>query len=99
LIAAFPIMLEERNLAFMNYFMNPYSLLLFSILMSFLLISEIPLISLKFKTANFSENILRYILIGSSLVLILLFQFAASPIILMLYLLISIVYFKQKTSL
>jgi CDP-diacylglycerol--serine O-phosphatidyltransferase len=99
LIAAFPIMLEERNLVFMNYFMNPYALLLFSILMSFLLISEIPLISLKFKTANFSENILRYILIGSSLVLILLFQFAASPIILMLYLLISIVYFKQKTSL
>lgn len=99
LIAAFPIMLEERNLVFMNYFMNPYALLIFSILMSFLLISEIPLISLKFKTASFSENIFRYILIGSSLVLILLFQFAASPIILVLYLLISIVQTKQKTSL
>lgn len=99
LIAAFPIMLEEENLLFMNYFMNPYALLIFSILMSFLLISEIPLISLKFKTANFSENIFRYILIGSSLVLILLFQFAATPIILVLYLLISILQTKQKTRL
>lgn len=99
LIASFPIMLKENNEVFMNYIMQPYSLLIFSLLMSFLLISEIPLLSLKFKTINFSGNILRYLLIISSLILILLFQFAAVPIILVLYILISIVHFKRNNSL
>jgi CDP-diacylglycerol--serine O-phosphatidyltransferase len=95
LIASFPFMMEENNSIFMNYIMNPYSLLLFSLIMSFLLISEIPLISLKFKTLRFSENTFRYILIISSILLILLLQFAAVPIILILYLLISILEFRK----
>ena len=95
LIASFPFMMEENNSIFMNYIMNPNSLLIFSLIMSFLLISEIPLLSLKFKTISFSENALRYILILSSILLILLFQFAAVPIILILYILISLVHFRK----
>jgi CDP-diacylglycerol--serine O-phosphatidyltransferase len=95
LIASFPFMMEENNSIFMNYIMNPYSLLVFSLIMSFLLISEIPLISLKFKTLSFSENALRYILILSSILLILLLQFAAVPIILILYILISLLQFRK----
>ncbi len=95
LIASFPFMMEENNSIFMNYIMNPNSLLIFSLIMSFLLISEIPLLSLKFKTISFSENALRYILILSSILLILLFQFAAVPIILILYILISLVQFRK----
>ncbi|WP_291401776.1 CDP-diacylglycerol--serine O-phosphatidyltransferase [Daejeonella sp.] len=95
LIASFPFMMEENNSFFMNYIMNPYSLLVFSLIMSFLLISEIPLISLKFKTLSFSENALRYTLILSSILLILLLQFAAVPIILILYILISLLQFRK----
>jgi CDP-diacylglycerol--serine O-phosphatidyltransferase len=95
LIASFPFMMEENNSIFMNYIMNPYSLLVFSLIMSFLLISEMPLISFKFKTLRFSENTLRYTLIISSILLILLLQFAAVPIILILYLLISILQFRK----
>jgi CDP-diacylglycerol---serine O-phosphatidyltransferase len=95
LIASFPFMMEENNSIFMNYIMNPYSLLVFSLIMSFLLISEIPLISLKFKTLSFSENALRYTLIISSILLILLLQFAAVPIILILYILISLLQFRK----
>lgn len=95
LIASFPFMMEQNNSIFMNYIMNPYSLLVFSLIMSFLLISEIPLISLKFKTLNFSENALRYTLIISSILLISLLQFAAVPIILILYILISLIQFRK----
>ena len=95
LIASFPFMMEENNSIFMNYIMNPYSLLVFSLIMSFLLISEIPLISLKFKTLSFSENALRYTLILSSILLILLLQFTAVPIILILYILISLLQFRK----
>ena len=94
LIASFPIIMEQNNRFFMNYIMNPYFLFIFSLGMGLLLVSEIPLISLKFKTLKFSENLLRYALIGSSLILLILFQFAATPIILCLYFLISFIQFR-----
>jgi CDP-diacylglycerol--serine O-phosphatidyltransferase len=86
--------MEQNNRFFMNYIMNPYFLFIFSLGMGLLLVSEIPLISLKFKTLKFSENLLRYALIGSSLILLILFQFAATPIILCLYFLISFIQFR-----
>ncbi|SDM11096.1 CDP-diacylglycerol---serine O-phosphatidyltransferase [Daejeonella rubra] len=94
LIASFPMMIMENNSFFMNYIMNPYFLFIFSLGMGLLLVSEIPLISLKFKSLKLSENLLRYILIGSSLILILIFQFAAVPMILFLYFLISFIQFR-----
>jgi CDP-diacylglycerol--serine O-phosphatidyltransferase len=94
LIASFPIMIRENNSFFMNYIMNPYFLCIFSLGMALLLVSEIPLISLKFKSLKLSENLLRYTLIGSSLLLLLIFQFAAIPIILCLYFLISFMQFR-----
>ena len=99
LIASFPIIMEQNNSFFMNYIMNPYFLFIFSLGMGLLLVSEIPLISLKFKSLKFSDNLLRYTLIGSSLILLLLFQFAAIPIILCLYFLISFIQFRTKTDL
>ena len=99
LIASFPIIMEQNNSFFMNYIMNPYFLFIFSLGMGLLLVSEIPLISLKFKSFKFSDNLLRYTLIGSSLILLLLFQFAAIPIILCLYFLISFIQFRTKTDL
>lgn len=95
LIASFPFLLQENNMIFMTYIMNPIALLVFSLIMSLLLISEIPLISLKFKSLSFSENKLRYLLIISSLVLIILFKIASLPIIMILYILISLVNFRN----
>jgi CDP-diacylglycerol--serine O-phosphatidyltransferase len=97
LIASFPIMIQNNNSFFMNYIMNPYFLFIFSLGMGLLLVSEIPLISLKFKSLKLNENFLRYTLIGSSLILLLIFQFAAIPIIIGLYFLISFIQFR-KTS-
>lgn len=94
LIASFPMMILENNSFFMNYIMNPYFLFIFSLGMGLLLVSEIPLISLKFTSLKLSENLFRYILIFSSLILILIFQFAAVPIILFLYFLISFIQFR-----
>lgn len=95
LIASFPIMIQNNNSFFMNYFMNPYFLFIFSLGMGLLLVSEIPLISLKFNSLKLSENFLRYTLIGSSLILLIIFQFAAIPIIIFLYFLISFIQFRK----
>jgi len=48
------------------------------------------LIALKFKTLNFKENVFRFSLVGLSLISILIFQLWSLPIILILYIGLSI---------
>lgn len=96
LIASFPFILESSNTFFTDYLLNPWFLAIFSLIMSLLLVAEVPLISLKFRSLKFSENILRYILIFSSVILLLIFKFAAVPIIIILYFLISFTQFRKS---
>jgi CDP-diacylglycerol---serine O-phosphatidyltransferase len=63
----------------------------FILMFSVLLVTEIPLIALKFKEYSWKNNRIRYILIGLSLILIVLLSFRAIPVILILYLGLSMV--------
>ncbi|MDD4847207.1 MAG: CDP-diacylglycerol--serine O-phosphatidyltransferase [Bacteroidales bacterium] len=80
------------NGLFFNFMHNPFSLMGCIIVGSFLMVSELPLLAMKFKTWRFQDNKARYIFIALSLILILLFQFTALPMIIVLYVLISIIY-------
>ena len=65
-----------------------------SIVLSFLLISKINLFSLKVNLKKISIdklNILRVILLSSSIILFLLFNFAAIPFIVILYIILSLI--------
>jgi CDP-diacylglycerol--serine O-phosphatidyltransferase len=68
-----------------------YTLSVITVLFSVLMVTNIPLISLKFKTWTWNENKFRYILVGSSLIIILLFWIWAILIIVFLYLLLSLI--------
>ncbi|MCX6197337.1 MAG: CDP-alcohol phosphatidyltransferase family protein, partial [Flavobacteriia bacterium] len=68
-----------------------YTLSAITVLFSVLMVTDIPLISLKFKTWTWNENKFRYILVGSSLIIILLFWIWAILIIVFLYLLLSLI--------
>ncbi len=68
-----------------------YTLSVITVLFSVLMVTDIPLISLKFKTWTWNENKFRYILVGSSLIIILLFWIWAILIIVFLYLLLSLI--------
>lgn len=70
---------------------NTYALSGLALLMSFLLIAEIPMFALKFKNFGWAENKIRYILLISAAVLLILFQLHATPFIIFLYILLSIV--------
>ena len=61
------------------------------VVLSLLMISELKLIALKFKSTHWSENKYRYILIVKTVILLLLLRFEAVPIILILYLILSII--------
>jgi len=75
--------------------LNPFFLFVFSIGTGFLLVMEVPLISLKFKTFELQENLYRYILLGSSILLVLLLKFVAIPIIIFIYIVLSIIQFTR----
>jgi CDP-diacylglycerol--serine O-phosphatidyltransferase len=74
---------------------NSWFLIILTVLSCFLLISEIQLISFKFKSFKSKENRVQYILILISVILLPIFRFTAIPIILTVYILLSIL-FKKK---
>lgn len=76
---------------------KPIFLIPIILVMSLLLISEIPLFALKFKDFKWSNNQIRFIFLGISLVLIPLLLVWSIPIIIILYLLLSIVSNQIKT--
>lgn len=67
-----------------------------SAVFAFLLISNIPLIALKFKTWSWSDNAFRYVFLISSLVSILFLFLWSIPIIVFLYLLFSLIENRQN---
>lgn len=81
----------------LTLFNNPIILIILTLGFSFLLISEIPLFSLKFKALSLNPNIHRYLLLLISLILIIFFKFAAIPMIIVIYIILSII-FKDKFS-
>ena len=85
-----PIMIHFQPTEWMSTFLAQKTVLAsLCIVMSYLLIAEIPLLSLKFKNLSWQENKMRYILIISSLILLCVFRFVAVPFILLLYLVLS----------
>lgn len=68
-----------------------YLLYAIMIVMPFMLVAELPLIALKFKTYDFAKNRIKYVLLISSLVLLIIFKFAAIPLIIALYIILSVV--------
>ncbi|MDB5009010.1 MAG: CDP-diacylglycerol--serine O-phosphatidyltransferase [Mucilaginibacter sp.] len=94
LIASFPLILDHHNRYFTPYLVNPYVLSCFIVVMCSLLVVEVPMMSLKFKNSDFNENIFRYLLLLFSAILILFFKFAAVPVVIFIYITLSIIQFK-----
>ena len=85
------ILLYQGNEYLNNIILNPWFLVGHTLLSSFLLNSNIQLFALKFKDWRFKTNALRYVFLIISLVLLLTIQFLAIPVIIALYILISLV--------
>ena len=70
---------------------SPLTLAITSVVLSLLLISEIPLLALKFKNFGWADNKIRYIFLFVAILTILLLKLVAIPLVIVLYILISIV--------
>jgi len=102
LIASFPIILFQNKYPFLvNILTNPFCLLGIAIIMSILLVAELPLFALKFKNFKWADNQIRFSFLIASFLLIIFFTWTAIPLIIILYILLSIVenkIFKQKST-
>lgn len=86
--AALAVGLQEKGL--LDAAPLPYLLLLGILLSSYLLVAEIPMFALKFKTFKWKGNELRYSFILLSLALLLILGFAGFSAVIVLYVLTSI---------
>lgn len=85
---AMKLMALDHNL-FANLSLSPWFLLSITVIFSLLLISEIPLFSLKIKSFGWKGNELRYSFLAASIVMLVLLKFVALPLIIVLYVLLS----------
>lgn len=78
-----------------DFLLNPYVLLVISIVLTWLMVSKITIMSFKFKSFSWKQNYLRYSLVIIFLVLLLLFSLLAIPLIIIIFVILSII-FKNK---
>ncbi|MGL4598289.1 MAG: CDP-alcohol phosphatidyltransferase family protein [Bacteroidia bacterium] len=98
LICSFPLILHAVPGADLSaltgyeaWFLNPIVLIAVAVVMSYLLIAEIPLFALKFKSFGWAGNEIRWTFLLASVLLLVLLQYAGLPLIIILYVLMSVV--------
>ncbi|MCO5241456.1 MAG: CDP-diacylglycerol--serine O-phosphatidyltransferase [Chitinophagaceae bacterium] len=91
LVASFPLIFwHSSSSAVIGMFLNKWVWYIVVLLLSWLMVSNIPFMSLKFKDYSFKNNIYRWILVLLSVVLLVLFKWSAVPLIFIAYILLSL---------
>ena len=91
LIISLPLIIEFQNSDAINaIILNKWFLIALTFLSCYLLNSGINLFALKFKNFSFKGNATRYIFIILCLVLLIVLKFAAIPIIILFYIIMSV---------
>lgn len=89
--------LAEKWFLIANSLSNPWTLIIIAWVFSILLVSEVPLIALKFKNFSLSDNVFRFVLIGLGIICIAWLGLGGIPIIILAYLGLSLAENALKT--
>ena len=90
-ILSLPLILEYQNSDLMNsIIINKWFLVGLTLLSCYLLNSNIKLFALKFKEWSFKTNATRYIFLILSIIMLVILHFAAIPLIIALYIILSL---------
>ena len=91
LILSLPLILNfQASQQITELILTPWFLIIITLVSCVLLNAEIPLFGLKFKTWNFKDNTVRYLFLIASILLLVVLKFIAIPIIIFLYILVSL---------
>jgi len=90
-VISLPLIQEYSSIEFVqNLISNHYFLIIVTLFLTYLMNAELPLFSLKFKDYSLKNNLVVYLFLLASLILILTFHFLSIPIIIILYVVISL---------
>ncbi len=93
LIASFPLIYwHSDNSTIIQILVNKWFLYAVILFVSWIMLSNISMMALKFKSFGFKENAPKIILLLSSLLLIILFKWLAVPLIFISYIILSVIY-------
>ena len=95
-IASLPFMLFniEYKSALYNFVVNPYVLVALIVILSWLMVSNVPFFSFKFHNLKFKDNILRYFVVIFAIVAIVILHWTALPLIFLFYILLSVICYR-----
>lgn len=91
LIMSFPLILEFQNNGTINsIIVNPWFLVVMTLISCYLLNSKVRLFAMKFKDWSFKNNGVRYLFVILSVTFIVVFKFLAIPLIIAFYIFLSL---------
>jgi CDP-diacylglycerol--serine O-phosphatidyltransferase len=95
LVSSFPFIIESGSWgAFL--LMKLYVIIPLILILSFLMVSEIPMMSLKFKNYKFSDNLYKYLLLIISAISLVVGGVTSIPVIFLVYIIFSFIQNKAK---
>jgi CDP-diacylglycerol---serine O-phosphatidyltransferase len=93
MIASFPLIYWTRNSNWiLNLLLNKWILYAIVILLSYLMVSRIPMLSMKIGGKSDPQMLPRLIIILSALIAVFIFQWMAVPLIFLFYIVISLIF-------
>ncbi|MDQ6756529.1 MAG: CDP-alcohol phosphatidyltransferase family protein [Bacteroidota bacterium] len=99
LVASFPLILHFNSTTFGigNLLVNKWFLYCMIVLLSYLMLSDIFFMGMKFKDYSIKNNLPKVILIAVAIISAIFLQWIAVPVIFLFYIILSLVY-KNKTT-
>lgn len=91
-IASIPLVIQQNSYGMSVVFESPYFLMIFPFVSAYLLVAELPLLALKFKSFGWKGNEYRFVLILTSVLSVILFQYLGVAIAILFYVLISVIH-------
>ena len=85
--------LENGNFQFL--FENPLLMVIFTIISSWILVSPIKMIAMKFKSMKLEDNYPKIALLIGALLILIIFKTVGIPLVILYYILISLIFQKQ----
>lgn len=96
LIASFPLIYWHADYEWVvNALLNKWVLYGIILLLSWLMVSNVPMMAMKFRNLSLQSNLAKYILIAVSVIAAILLQWIAVPVIFIAYIILSLA-FKNK---
>ena len=84
-----------ENGSFQFIFENPLLMVIFTIISSWILVSPIKMIAMKFKSMKLEDNYPKIALLIGALLILIIFKTVGIPLVILYYILISLIFQKQ----